>query len=97
MGALVSHGQSSLNSKDPVEVVPRLWPTEYSLDEYEVVRARDESELEEEPDDVDSNERRLDLMSRRWEGPGESVMLIGPWIHHERGVVKNLLHSEQHT
>jgi len=60
------------------------------LDENEVVHASEESELEEEPDDVESNERRLDLVGRRWEGPGESVRLMGPWIHPELEVVKNL-------
>lgn len=63
------------------------------MDENEVVRVSEESELEEEPDDVDSNERRLDLVSRRWEGAGESVRLIGPWIHPELEVVKDLLVS----
>ena len=60
------------------------------MDENEVVHASEESELEEEPDDVESNERRLDLVGRRREGPGESVRLMGPWIHPELEVVKNL-------
>ena len=60
------------------------------MDENEVVRASEERKLEEEPDDAESKERWLDLVSGRWEGPGESVRLIGPWIQRELEVVKNL-------
>ena len=42
---------------------------------------------------MESNERGLDLVSRRWEGPGESVMLIGSWVRHELEVIKNILVS----